>query len=640
VSRIRTKTPGFLSGTAHWWPYAVIVAACVLAYANTLHHPFIFDDHQAVVENPTIRDLAHLGAVFAAPHESPTAGRPFVNLTFALNYALGGLNVEGYHVWNIASHLLAALLFFAILRRTLNRQDTWLRDHSTGLSCAAAALWAVHPLNTDAVDYLTQRTELTMGALLLLTMYAGIRALDDGGRRTWSILAVAACALGMASKESMVTAPVLVALYDRVFVFRSAREAWANRWPLYAGLASTWLVLAALVATGPRTGSAGFSSGVSPLVYLLNQFPIVTRYFGLAFWPRSLVQNYGWPAPVSIEGVLPFIAIIGALVVATIIALRRAPMLGFLGSWVWITLAPASSIVPIATEVGAERRMYLPLVAIVTLVVLGAAWLLRRVSVSAPIVACAAAALALAATTVVRNMDYATPVAIAETTVARRPTPVARHVLATELLGVGRRDEALAQLRLAVAGAPRARYTLGVELLEGGQTDEGIAMLQSFLVAEPHLTEAVSAHEYLGKAFAQRGDWTHAAAEFQAMLALDANDLSAEPLLAGALLNARNFRAAIDHYERYLQYVPTDYDAYNQLGAALGSSGRLDDALAAFTRAEQLNPQDGAVERNLAYVLYEKHDLDNARAHAERAVALQPDDEASVSLLRLLRQPR
>jgi tetratricopeptide (TPR) repeat protein len=614
-----------------WWPIAIIVLMGCLAYSNTLHNPFIFDDHYSVVENEQIRDIANLGAVFTPVPESPVAGRPIVNLTFAANYALGGLDVTGYHVWNITTHLLTALLFFGILRRTLTRQAGWLRDKATPLACAAAVLWTVHPLTTDAVDYITQRTELTMGALLLLTMYASLRALASRRRGAWSTLAVLACALGMASKETMVTAPVLVVLYDRIFAFPSWRDAWAARWRLYAGLFATWSVLAALLATSPRSGSAGFSSGVSPLVYLFNQFPIVARYLGLAFWPHSLVQNYGWPEPVAIAAVLPFIALVGGLVLITIAAFRWAPKIAFLGAWIWITLAPASSVVPIATEVGAERRMYLPLLAVVTLVVLGAAAILRRVDWRVELAAVAAVA---------RNRDYATPLAIAETTVARRPTPVARHALATELLAVGQRDAALAQLYLAVDGAPRARYTLGVELIERGQTDAGIAQLQSFIQAEPQLHLAVSAHEYLGNTYAQRHEWAKAEAEFQAMLDLNTSDAPAERLLADAYLSDNNLDAAIAHYQRYLGAVTTDFDAYNQMGAALGSKGRLDDALAAFTQAEQLNPQNGPVERNLAYLLYQKRDFAGARLHAERAVALEPGDEVAQSLLHTLKRMR
>jgi protein O-mannosyl-transferase len=175
----------------------------------------------------------------------------------------------------------------------------------------------------------------------------------------------------MACKESMVTAPVLVALYDRVFIFDSIKAAVKERWQLYAGLAFTWLVLALLVSSGPRIHSAGFSSGVSAWTYLLNQAVMIVRYLRLAVWPSSLVVNYGWPIPLTLGEVLPQALIVIALLVGTIAALMRRPPLGFLGATFFMTLAPTSSIVPIATEVGAERRMYLPLISIVVLVVIG-----------------------------------------------------------------------------------------------------------------------------------------------------------------------------------------------------------------------------------------------------------------------------
>src|SRR6185295_1992180 len=97
----------------------LIAAGGVLAYANTLANPFIFDDEFAIVRNESIRQPGDLGAVFSPPVESPTAGRPLVNLSFALNYAAGGDAVRGYHVVNIALHVVCGWLLFGIVRRTI-----------------------------------------------------------------------------------------------------------------------------------------------------------------------------------------------------------------------------------------------------------------------------------------------------------------------------------------------------------------------------------------------------------------------------------------------------------------------------------------------------------------------------------------
>src|SRR5262249_11190655 len=179
------------------------------------------------------------------------SGRPLVNLSLAVNYAIGGLDVTGYHVWNVAVHVCCALLLFGIVRRTLD---------DAGVAAASAVLWMVHPLQSEAVDYISARTESMMALCYLATLYASVRSLrsPQGGRST--AVAVAACAAGMACKESMAAAPMMVAAYDRTFAFRSWKDAVRSRWPLYAGLAATWLVLTALVLHAPRAHSAGFVS--------------------------------------------------------------------------------------------------------------------------------------------------------------------------------------------------------------------------------------------------------------------------------------------------------------------------------------------------------------------------------------------
>ena len=357
----------------------VLVCAGALAYANSLSGPFIIDDAVTVVDNTHIRQLWPLSQALVNERESPVAGRPLVNLSFAINYALGGLDVSGYHLVNLVLHVLCALLLFGIVRRTLVLPSLHLAERSTPIALATALLWLVHPLNTEAVDYVTQRTELMMGACYLLTLYAAIRARDStrsvSGKREhwWLVLAVVACGLGMACKESMVTAPVMVWLYDRIFLDGTRRM----RWQFHVALAATWLVLVALSWSGPRIHSAGWSAGVSAWTYLLNQAVMIARYLRLTLWPADLVLTYGYPRPLTLGNVLPAALLVVALLAVTVVSLRLAPRLGFLGAWFFVTLAPTSSIVPIATEVGAERRMYLPLMALVLLGVLALDWLTR-----------------------------------------------------------------------------------------------------------------------------------------------------------------------------------------------------------------------------------------------------------------------
>src|SRR4030095_15396374 len=105
-------------------------------------------------------------------------GRPLAALSFAVNYRLGGLDVRGYHLANIPTHLATALLLFGGCRRDLLLSSSVQNQSNAGvLAAAIALLWVVHPLNTEAVSYVTERTESLMALLFVLTLYASIRAL-------------------------------------------------------------------------------------------------------------------------------------------------------------------------------------------------------------------------------------------------------------------------------------------------------------------------------------------------------------------------------------------------------------------------------------------------------------------------------
>jgi tetratricopeptide (TPR) repeat protein len=564
--RRRTGVPSGVPGSSRnavRWRAALIVLAGILVYANSLAGPFLPDDENSILKNASIRDI---GSSLAPPRETPVAGRPLVNLTFALNYAVGGLEVRGYHLVNIAIHLAAALVLFGIVRRTLllPKLKEPLRSASADVALACSLIWVVHPLQTEAVNYLSERTESLMGLFYLLTLYCSIRGANPsrGTTSRWRAAAIAACVAGMACKESMVTAPVMVVLYDRVFLFDSFRAAFQARRGFYAGLFASWLMLTALLASTPRT-SVGFGS--NPWVYLLNQAQLVARYLWLSIWPRGLVLDYGLPRPLTLEDALVPVAVVVALIAATAAALRYAPMIGFLGAWFFLTLAPTSSIVPISTEVGAERRMYLPLAGLVMLGVLA----MRRRGSWRFVAATASIVVLLAGGAVLRNLEYASRLTMARTIVERRPHGRAHFFLGNELIVAGQHDEAMAQLRLSARDYPGARFALGTELLGEGRTEEGIAEIEAFLRALPTHVNAVPARDMLGRAY----------------------------------LAQRRFAAAAEQF-RYLQEKAPSYrgardDIPLNLAYALAGSGRLLEAVAVLERTTESNPNDAAARELL-----------------------------------------
>jgi tetratricopeptide (TPR) repeat protein len=612
------------------WRAAIIVLAGFLAYANSFSGPFVLDDRASIVENAQIRDVWRLESVLFPRRELPTAGRPLVNLSFAVNYALGGLDVRGYHLVNLAFHLLCGLLVFGIVRRTLDLPALkgLIRDTSAlNLGFAAALLWTLHPLNTEAVNYVTQRTELMMAVFYLLTLYAGIRALGSSPG-SWRAIAVLSCGAGMLCKESMVTAPVVVVLYDVIFVFVSFRRALGERWRFYMALCASWIVLAAVMWSGPRVRSAGFSIGVDPWTYLLNQAVMITQYLRLAVWPRALVVNYGWPLELTLRDVLPYALFVTALLALTAVAVVRQPKWGFLGAWFFVTLALTSSIVPIATEVGAERRMYLPLIALVVLAVVSASFV-KRASSALGSAALVMVALLFAVGTFTRNREYVSELRLARTIIERHPTPVGHHILGTVLLSGGDRDEGMSELRHAIPGAPRAHFTLGVELFKEAKMGEAIEQFELFLRAQPNLLEAISARQLLGQALAQQGRWAEAIEHEQKALTMNPSEdqrLDTHALLAAAYIGAENFKEAIAHSREYLRWRPDSGPALTRLGIALSATGELVDAIAAFRRAAAVAPEDADAQRNLAIALSDHGDFQDALTHAQQVVALRPGD--------------
>lgn len=576
------------------WRVLVIVVAGAVAYAGGLSGPFVFDDRGSIVDNHTIEELGR-AQVLRAPDETPTAGRPLVNVSLALNYALAGREVTGYHVANIAIHLLCGLAVFGIARRA---------QPDVNAAFAIALVWTVHPLNSEAVNYVTQRSESLMALFYLLTLYCALRAFEGAaGRARWEMGAVLACALGMASKESMVTAPLMVVLFDRIFLFPSLAAAMRARGRLYAGLAATWLVLAALVWSAPRNLSAGFAAHDADMwTYVLNQTVMLTRYLWLAIWPRDLVLYYGWPMPMTLGDVLPQALFVLALLALTTFALWRRRRAGFLGAWFFLALAPTSSVLPIVTEVGAERRMYLALVALVALSVVAFRTLVSSSRVRAA--ALALATLALGAGTVARTTEYQSSLSLAETTVARWPTPGAHSMLGTELAAAGQLAAAERHLREAAPVHPPAQYYLGTVLNAQGQRSEAIDHLKAFVAGQPpELDQVHLARAVMAGALTKEGRLDEAAEQYRAMLANDPGDGQALGLLASILLSQQRPVEAIALYERAVASNPTDVTSIVGLGVALASNGQLDDAIAAFRRALVQDPGNTHAQQNLARAL-------------------------------------
>lgn len=636
----------------------VIALAGLAAYSNTFSVPFLFDDLPSIYYNPSLLNLREALLQPPSGYGITVSGRPVLNFSLAVNYALSGTNVWSYHALNLAIHLLAGLTLFGIVRRTLLRpvlRERLGRD-ALPLALVMALLWTLHPLQTEAVTYIIQRSESLMGLFYLLTFYCFIRSVESPRPWLWRGYTVVACLLGIATKEVMVTAPVLVFLYDRTFVAGSFRAAWRqHRW-LYLGLAATWVPLGWLVAVtgGNRGGTSGFAAGVAPWAYWLTQFQAVAHYLKLAVWPHPLVFEYGtfWVRPVE---ALPYALIIVPLAVVTVVALWRWPVGGFLGVWFFAILAP-TSLVPGTIQMIVEHRMYLPLAAVIALVAGGLANRFGRRSLAALLVL----ALAAGVLTGRRNVVYRSDLTLWQDTVDKSPnSAIAQSNLGAALYSRGRLKEAeqyydvslrlnpnLASIhhniglvyaktdRLAEAVAqyeeafrlnPRfypAQYQWGVTLMRMGRPQEALEHFAKTLAIMPNMAEALHG---AGLALFKLGRVAEAVGYYEKALQLNPAYDEAEFNLGVALFQMNRVPEAVKHFERALRINPKLAEAHYNLGLALAQTGRLAEAASHYTEAVRLDPHQAEAQLNLGVALVQAGRSAEAREHLEQAVRLKPD---------------
>jgi tetratricopeptide (TPR) repeat protein len=573
----------------------LLALVAALAYSNALGNPFVFDDGVAIEHNLRIRSLRPEIAL-SPPRDTPVAGRPVVNASFALNYAAGGLDPRGYRAANVALHVACAWLVFWLLRDALRARGAASPD---GVALAGAAVFAAHPLASECIDYVTQRSELLL-ALFLLAVLAGVALCARGqtprARRAGAILAVNACALGMATKESMAVAPVVALLYDAAFHAGSLRRALQSRRSLYAGLAASWLILAALHASAPRGLSVGFDTGVTPSTYLAHQMQMLATYLARAVWPHPLVLDYGWPLPISWREVWPDAVLVALWVALAIAAWAWRPAVGFSLLAGLLVLAPSSSFVPIATEVGAERRFYLPLAGLCALSAVGVGALCARsrdprAARRAALAATAVLVAVLVAATRARNRDYESAERIWRSVLAARPAqPRALLSLSQALREQGRAEEAESLAQDALRAWPS--YTLAEAQLAGLAEERGdlaaaVAHLQRALALEPHAGEL---RTNLGLLFARSGRLDDAVAAWEAALAED-------PDLAYANNNLAWLRAT--HPDpRWRNGISAVWLALHAVQATAGlDAGVLDTLAAAFAEAGRFDLAQETADR-------------------------------------------
>lgn len=567
----------------------LIAVATTACYFNSLNGVFVFDDTEYVGGNPAIRTLW-------PPYDwlsfCPT--RPVVYFTFAVNYALHGYDVVGYHLVNIAIHLATALFLFGIVRRTLvlprccgatpNRAET--------IAVIVALIWAVHPLGTQSVTYVYQRLESLAAMFAVGSLYGFIRAHATdvaSSRRNWTVASCSACYLAMFSKESVAMLPLIVLCYDYLY-FADAKSRIGSRRRYHAAMFCSWGVLGGLMwATGDAYSQSGIGGVVAltPFSYALSQSGVILEYLRLSFVPTGLCLDRLWPKAEQWHEYAPQTLVVFGLMSVAVRGLVNKRAWSFPAISFFLLLAPTSSLLPIV-DLMFEHRMYLPLACVIVLAVCSLDAVLQRIHRSqAAFPLAAVVILSFSLLTMERNRDYHSAIDFWTDTAEQAPHN------------------------------PRAEYLLARSYFESGRTDEGRTHLAKALSINPDFSPALFKSL---KLLVDDRRFTEAEACLQRLSKIG-SDSSALYVHLGNLRSAqRRDEEAIQAYGRALEIDPTESAAISNLGLVLTRANRWEEAAALYRDAVLLDPDDPTPHNNLG--IYHRHFGRDQEALAEFQAAL------------------
>jgi len=463
-----------------WLPFAAALLACI-AYFNALDNPFVYDDHDTVIGNRSLTNLSNVRFILVY-----TPFRPLVNASYAFDRWLWDFWPIGYHLTNLVLHVFAVALLYLWIRRLI--EDSGAEIDSSGPAFVGAACFAVHPLQTEAVGYVSGRSEVLCAVFFLSALLYSRRAII-GGSRVSVALAIGSGILALAAKETAIALPIVLLAYD--WLLRpGADEVRVRR---------LWRVCVPAVVLFGIAGlyrlsmlSVSFSGLSTAVLNAETQAIVVWRYLRLLVWPFGQSIMHAVHRVTSVIDPLAAIAAAGILVViALAVRIRRShPLIAFGIVWFFAVLAPSSSFVPLR-EGMAEHRVYLASAGFFTAIAgVFATWCRRSEGQSwSPRVAVALVLLVLCVLTARRNEVWSSPIALwTEATLHAEGMWEPHYALADSLRENGRCDAAIAEYRKVIALRPvqrDAHTNLGICLAQHGETEEAERAFRQALAIDP-----------------------------------------------------------------------------------------------------------------------------------------------------------
>ncbi len=560
-----------------------LVLAAWIAFEPVIRSGFIgFDGGRAIETVQVWKAIADSLPAWAATGAYFISQHPTTALSHWLDVQLFGLNPSGHHLTSLLLHIANVLLVFGLFVRTTGA--VWR-------SAFVAALFALHPLQVEAVAWVSERNQV-LGALFgLLAIWAYVGYSNRGGVGRYGLTA-ALLAVGLLADPMLAVLPLVFLLFDTWPLDRLARRSLVSlgveKIPflvlsaISGGIAVIARSDAVSLPLGPRGGHALASS---------------VRYLGKMVWPTDLSMISVHP---NLPGGVPWAPwqVIGAgllvLGISAIAMRRRYAILGW--GWYLVALVPVLGA-QVGLEAMADRFAYVPLIGLFVILAWGGAELIADVPSSHR---WAHRSLAVGAVAVLLVSLAGSRV---QTLYWRDARVLYLHALDVEPTN------------------PVVHYNLARVLATGGQPDEAIEHYRRALEADPRHEQA---RRYLANALADRGELDESIDEFRRLLELRPNAALAHNNL-GALLESRGERAeAIRHYRRALEARPEYADARFNLGTAMLAQGERDQAIEHFRRTLELAPNFAQAHNNLANALFARSEIDPALEHYREALRIDP----------------
>jgi tetratricopeptide (TPR) repeat protein len=559
-------------------PVLLILLAGSAVYANTLHVPWYFDDFPNIVKNPLISDLA--GRL-----RNIISFRGVGTATFSLNYHFHALSLPGYHLVNIFIHLAASVTVFSILKR--------LFTDSLAFPFLGGLIFALHPIQTQAVTYVVQRYASLAGLFLFLSFYCFIKAREAiANNRFFSLrhtlfytLMLIFGAAAVLTKENTIVLPLLIILYDRYFIKESS---WCKLspyvMPFVVGGALFGLSQLLLPYLGgghsirALTATAGVfkEPDISPLFYFVTQFTVLWKYIRLLFLPYGQTLDYSLPLTTELFALKNMIAGLGLLLLALAAfwGRNRFRLASFGIFWFFCTLAVESSFIPLDTMF--EHRLYIPMFGFV-LVVLEIASRIpdKRFSVAG----LALLAFILAGLAWQRNNLWGNPIAFTEDNIRKAPQN------------------------------NRAYISLSKYYLNAGRLDDAQRVLIKYIESDQFNHVAYS---NMGIIYYRQGKLALATDMFKKAIGIDPKYEEAYATLGLIYNDLRRWKEGEMNLRKALELLPNDSLAHYNLGVNLYNQGFKAGAKGEFLAASRLKPDDPDALFNLALTSIELGDRDTA----------------------------